>query len=627
MTPLRLIMLAPTLVATAFAHGLERSIAPFTSEAGGRGLVFAMDGYPTSTDFHGSGCGFADLDGDDDADVILLGGVGDAVGIFANLGDGEFTDRSYACGIPPLSGLSGFATADFDGDGLVDIVISRVLGPTKLYRNLGGFQFIDATTAAGITTERITKGVACGDFDGDGWVDIYLCNFIATPADPEAGRNQLYRNLGDGTFEEMGAELGVDGKGMSFQAVWTDIDRDGDLDLYLSNDRGYLPLFGPNRLWRNDGGFLTEIGSAAGAGVALNSMGLACGDFNGDGFTDFYCTNTPQSPPPISGQNPLLLSTQETTFVQAQVAWAVGAPSTSFGWGCTFLDFDNDGNLDLYVVNASSPNRLYRHTGVPPAEDVAEQADIAGLVGDWTIASYGIACADVNGDGAPDLLLNPQNAAVSLHINHEGLKRRWLVLRVVGEWPNTAAIGANAEIAFASAGANRTAFREIYAGGNGYLGQNEQVLHFGLDQATHASAIVRWPSGGPIRTLTNIPADHRWTILPPSMLGDADRSGQLEFAERLAQCAALGAVALGTELFDFDGDFVIGAADRSAFRDRFEEEGGLWADIDGSGTVGGADLAILLGAWGSGDCLADLDGDGIVGGADLATLLGAWTGG
>lgn len=608
------------------AIALAAEIAPFTSEAPSRGLIYPMSGYPSSDGLHGFGCGFADLDGDGDADAVLLGRADGQVGIFENVGSGTFVDRSTSTGIPLLSGLSAFATADFDGDGLVDLVITRVFSPTRLYRNLGAFHFVDVTEAAGITTDRVTKGAALGDYDGDGWLDLYLCNYVALPDQPDAGRNQLYRNLGNGTFEEVAGSLGVDNYGVSFQAVWTDFDRDGDLDLYVSNDRGAMPSLGPNRLYRNDGGTFTEIGARSCAGVALNSMGLACGDFDGNGYVDFYCTNTTSSAPPISGANPLLLAQGDGTYALAQAEWGVAHPGTTTGWGCLFLDFDNDGRLDLYVVNEWSPNKLFRNPGAPPTLDVTVAADMAGPVGDFTIAAYSVACADIDGDGGLDILLNTQNLNVTLHINHEGARRNWLVFRVIGEWPNTAAIGANADVTYEMDEGARTIYSEIYAGGNGFLGQNEQVLHFGLDTAVEASAIVRWPSKGPVRTFSNVPANVRWTISPPSALGDGDRDGSLDPGDRLALCAALGPVVVGTEHFDFNGDFTIGPEDLAAFRARFEKEGGIWPDLDGNGLVGPADLSQLLGAWGTTDCLADLNADGSVGPADLASLLGAWSG-
>ena len=282
-----------------------------------------------------------------------------------------------------------------------------------------------------------------------------------------------------------------------------------------------------------------------------------------------------------------------------------------------FFDWNNDGRLDLYVNDQFSANSLFQNVGRPPLVDVAVEANITGS----NSASYCASSADLDGDGDLDVLLNNFDEPVSLFINHEGTKRNWLGMRVIGDGPNTAAIGANAEITAGGV----AQFSEIYAGGNGYLGQNEQTLHFGLDAATVANtAVVRWPSGGVMRSFTTIPANHRWTIYPPSKLGDADLNGDVDASDRALLCSSLGPVVHGAEMLDFNGDFMIDAADIAAFRVRFEGTGRNWSDVDGDGVVGGSDLAQILGQWDSSNCVADLDGDGVVTAADLSILLGSW---
>ena len=297
-------------------------------------------------------------------------------------------------------------------------------------------------------------------------------------------------------------------------------------------------------------------------------------------------------------------------------------PAESWGWGTFFFDWNNDSHLDLFVCNQFHPDSLFQNNGAPPAVNVAAEANVGGPVADDQ-PSFAAAYADVDGDGDLDLLFNNPSTIARLLINHEGEKRSWVKLRVIGAGPNTMAIGANADVTAGGV----TQFQELLAGGNSFLGQNEQVLHFGLgSQKIVSSAIVRWPAKGPTRILTNMPQGHRWDIYPPSKLGDADRDGDLDHADRLAMCGGQGAVASGAEMLDFDGNFVVNGGDLLAFKVAYLARGHRWGDLDGDNVVGGADLAILLGAWASVNCLADLDADGTVGGSDLAILLGDWGG-
>jgi enediyne biosynthesis protein E4 len=599
--------------------GLARAgdIVPFTSEAGSRGLNFTMMPYPPISGYYGFGCGFADFDSDGDRDVIVVGAANGRVGLFENVG-GTFIDRSLTSGIFPMTALSSFATADYDNDGDEDLLLTRVIEPSGLYRNDGNFTFTEVTFAAGIDTARLAKGACWGDYDGDGWIDLFICNYFYFFGPPGASENQLYRNNGDGTFEDVAPALSLNSDGASLEAVWTDYDRDGDLDLYVSNDRGPYAGFPANELYRNDGGTFTDVSQSSGADARLFSMGLACGDLDSNGRVDFFCTNTTDPAPPLFGAFPLLLGSPKGTFTQAQDLWGVAHPTTNWGWGSTFFDWNNDGRLDLYVHDQFSPNSLFQNNGRPPLVDVAAAAGIEGS----NLASYCSAFGDVDGDGDIDVLMNNMGEAVTLFINKEGEKRNAVSFRVISTASRAAAVGANASLTVGKT----TLYRESYAGGNSYLGQNELNLHFGLDAATTAtSAVVRWPANGPTRTFSSIPANHTWTIYPPAKLGDGDQDGDIDAADRVALCDALGNVEPGTELFDFDGNFVVGSSDVMALKTLFLAAGLKWSDLNGDNHVDAADLAIILGAWGSTDCVKDLDGSGEVSATDLSILLGDWS--
>ena len=589
--------------------------APFTSEASIRGVSYTIASFPPfQSGQHGYGLAIADLDGDGDLDLVALGRTNGMVGVFENDGTGYFTNRSFTSGLQPSLVNGSVIAFDHDRDGDLDLFVGRTDVPSSLYRNDGDFTFTDITASSGIAATLPVTGLAAADYDGDGWMDLFVCNYHA---DVE---NQLWRNRGDGTFEEVAIALGFISTARSFQAVWSDFDRDSWPDLYLSNDRGVGA--GPNELHRNRGdGTFEEIASARGADVALCSMGLAAGDLDGDLRPDYYLTNLPGNSPPLFGANPLLLNSPQGVFEQAQVAWGIDHHLMS--WSAAFWDFDNDADLDLFVVNENQPNTLYRQESAPPMSTLPEAAGLAGS----TNLAFASGFGDLDGDGDLDLVVCHYGEPLRIFINHEGTQRSWLRVRVAGEGRVRDAAGASATLVPRNAKGRLGApqWREVLFGGNSYLGQNESTLHFGLDAAIAADSIeVRWPCGGPVRTLHNLPANRVWTAYPPSRLGDVDGDGVVDADDWIAFAQwGLGPLEPGREMLDFDGDGSLGPADVAAFWTRCVAVRG---DLDGSGTVGGADLAMLLGAWGGAGSATDLDLDGVVGGSDLAVLLGNWTG-
>ncbi len=603
------------LVAALAAAAHADDPIPFTSEASLRGVSHTVASFPPfESGQHGYGLALADLDGDGDLDLVALGRTNGMVGVYENDGTGHFTNRSFTSGLAPSLVNSSVLAFDFDRDGDLDLFVGRTDVPSSLYRNDGDFAFTDITPDSGIAATLPVTGLAATDCDGDGWIDLFVCNY-----DVDA-ENQLWRNRGDGTFEDVAVALGFVSTARSFQPVWSDFDRDTWPDLYLSNDRGVGA--GPNELHRNRGdGTFEEIGAARGADVALCSMGLAAGDLDGDLRPDYYLTNLPGNAPPLFGANPLLMNSPQGVFTQAQVEWGVDHHRMS--WSAAFWDFDNDADLDLFVVNEHEPNVLYRQESAPP---MTELPGAAGLAGSSNLA-FASAFGDLDGDGDLDLVTYHYGQPLRVFINQEGSQRSWLRLRVAGEGRIRDAAGASATLVPRNAKGRLGApqWREVLFGGNSYLGQNEATLHFGLDAAIAADSIeVRWPCEGPVRTLRNLAANRTWTAYPPSRLGDVDGDGIVGESDWLAFAEwGLGPLEPGREMLDFDGDGSLGAADVAAFWDCATIVRG---DLNGDGVVGGADLALLLGAWNTADSMADLDLDGTVGGSDLAILLGGWGG-
>jgi len=587
-------------------------ILPFTSEAVQRGVQYLMQGYPPSSGYSGFGMSMVDMDGDRDLDLVFLGAANGLVGLFENDGTGHFVNRSWASGIPQLTSASVVLAFDHDADGAMDLFLGQYMGGgNRLVRQVAPWQFVDVSLAAGLRHVLPTKGASVADFDGDGWLDLYLCNYVV-PGDPDLSRNRLYRNRGDGTFERVAPGSDLESSRPSLQSVWSDLDLDGWQDLYLSNDRG--PFLGPNQLWRNDDGVLVDDGAGSGADVSLFSMGIAAGDLDRNGHPDYYLTNIADPVPPLLGANPLLLNQGDGTFVQAQQEWGIAHHLLS--WASIFWDFDNDGRLDLYVNNQFAPNTLYRQREAPPMQDVTMMAALAGTAG----VSYVSIVGDLDADGDLDLVQNNHSGNVRIYINHEGDRRRSFRLRVVGEGPNQLGVGASATVRVGGT----LQWAEVLVGGNNYLGQNEPILHFGLGDATSVDeATVRWPSGGPTRTLRGLAAGPLWTAYPPSRLGDVGGDGVVDASDWTQFVAwGLGPLVPGREMLDLDGDGELGAKDVELFWLRSVVRCG---DLNQDGVVGGADLAVMLAAWATSGSPADLDLDGEVGGADLARLLANWT--
>jgi hypothetical protein len=615
--------------------------APFTEEAVDRGVAHVFSGITGHQTF-GRGVALVDLDGDRDADLVALAGVGGLVGVHENLGDGTFASRTEWSGIPPLPDASSVTAADYDGDGDLDLYIGQWLAPNLLLRNDGGFLFTDVTAAAGTGDAGAAAGCAWADFSGDGRLDLYLANRTLTEGSTVA--NRLYRNHGDGTFTDVAEAMGVDDdQSPTYQAIFFDMDLDGDQDLYLSTDKGYA-LGEQNRLFENLGGSFTDVTQSSHAGVSIDSMGVAVGDLDGNGWPDLYCTNTPPG-------NVLLLNQGDAEFVDATPASATGSFAT--GWGTEMLDYDGDGWLELYVCNLgyAGDNRLYDHDGSWPATDIAP-----ALAVDDGFPSYAMAVADIDGDGDLDMLVQDADR-LRLFVNHEGERRQWIRLHVEAPPPNRFGIGTTVALRVGDAWQSRA----VAAGGS-YKSQSEATLHFGLGEATVVDEISLAFPDGARRTLTGYPGGVTWTALHPDLLLDGDRDGDVDlddvraFADCMGAvspaCVAMDANGNGTVDVDGDGPALLAAygglshdCDDSGAEDMLEILDGVlddananWipdlceagGDVDGDGDVDVDDLLLVILAWGAcpaeAACVGDADASGNVDVDDLLIIILGWTG-
>ena len=475
----------------------------------------------------GFGAAWGDYDGDGDPDLYVVRSLEPNL-LYRNDG-GAFTELGLAAGVGDDADGSAAAWADFDGDGDLDLYATNFGQPNRLYRNDGG-SFTDVGATMGVDDPGDGYGAAWADYDRDGDPDLYVANF---------GTNRFYRN-DRSRFVDVAPDFGMDDPSSSIQPAWADYDNDGDPDLFLANS-------GPNRMFRNDGGAFTDVTQETGLaeqGLGGPSFGAAWGDFNNDGYLDLYV-------PYFRDENRLyinqVLAGGQRGFPGGQLAarqYGVADSLSSRSRGAVWADFDNDGDLDLYVANSGQPNRLFRNEG----EHFTEEADSMGVTAD--LDSRGVALADFDGDGGVDIFVATQNGPDRLYRNQEA-NGDWL--RVIPE-PTVSspdAIGTRIEIAFSD---DRRAVREI-AGGTSYLSQDALTASFGVDDASVVDTLtIRWPLGI-IQRVFNVPTNQPFTIsevmpLPPASIALEPVTGTL-VANGIAQTDILAS------LLNTDGEVVL----------------------------------------------------------------------
>ncbi len=511
----------------------------FSDEALARGLDYQI-GFNYSQ--FGAGLGMFDFDNDGDLDIVVAGAGDYSVGIYENDGTGNFSNHTSTSGIPNSTQPTGISGADYDNDGDIDLYLGGWMSPSKLYRNNGDFTFTDVTAQAGIDINCPSMGSSWGDIDNDGNLDLYVSVRTNTFADQT--NNFFYKNNGDGTFTEQGAALGIDAPSdPTLLSSFFDYDRDGDDDLYLGTDKGTNGSWN-NRMYRNDGGTFTEVTAETNTYGNVDCMGIGVGDLNFDGKFDLYLTN-------ITAGNKLLMNDGMGVYTDETIAAGVG--SYLVGWGTVFADFDNDTNLDLYVCNMLGENRLYRGSQFWPLVDEAQVANV-----DEDENVFCVAVGDVDGDNDLDMLVGNSGGRVHLYINNSPdlKKKNWVRFNVVGNNDNVFGVGTCVDLR----SRGRSQVREVRSGVN-YKAQDEYTIHYGLGQFEQIDYVNVIFPGGEVRTLTNPPADHTWTLYPESKLGDPDQSGQIEWDEIIEaiglQTAPGETIVPGQEIFDMDGDFDI----------------------------------------------------------------------
>ena len=408
----------------------------------------------------GFGAAWADFDNDNDPDLYLVRSR-EPNRLYRNDGTG-FTDIAPGLSIDDSGDGSAGIWGDVDGDGDLDLYVTNFGESNRLYRN-DGAGFTDIAAAFGVDDSGDGYGAAWADYDRDGDLDLYVANF---------GANRFYENNGDG-FSEHADSLGIGDVESGIQPAWGDFDNDGDPDLFLANS-------GPNRFFRNDGEKFTSVENVFSPVDTGPSFGATWGDFDNDGDLDLFI-------PYFGADNRFY--TNEGNGVFRDRAPEMMLNHDGRGRGAVWGDFDNDGDLDLYVTNSDQPNLYYQNEG----GRFLEMSDSLGVA--LNANSRGVALADYDDDGKLDLYVAVQNGPDALFRNREA-DGNWIAFRLRGTDSSTDAIGTRLKIEFKDGdGNNRHAIREI-TGGASFLSQDALMPTFGVGKAEKIEVLsLRWPSG------------------------------------------------------------------------------------------------------------------------------------
>jgi enediyne biosynthesis protein E4 len=490
-----------------------------------------------------AGLALFDYDGDGLIDIYFLSGsplqgaevdVPPTNALYRNEGGWRFTDVTEQAGVGDAGYGLGVAVGDYDNDGDPDLYVSN-FGPNVLYRNNGDGSFSDVTDLAGVGNGSLMgAGASFLDIEGDGDLDLYVGNYIEfrydlhinrlvdgvpmypVPRDYDPVPDALFRNDGDGTFTDISVESGVAAcAGTSMGMVCADADDDGDTDVFVVND------VAQNFFFVNDGrGHFEEGGGLV--GVAYNirgdengSMGVDCGDYDNDGRLDFFMTS-------YQGELPVLYRNIGHGLLE-DVTEAAGAGHTVFAhvnWGAGLVDFDNDGDRDIFVANGHTEDNIElrdRSTGYRVRNTLLMNrgdgrfVDVSDTCGDGlspVCASRGAAFDDLDNDGDVDAVIVNSRQAPTILRNDSREENHWLQVRLQGTRTNRDGVGARVRVV----AGDLTQVAEVH-GGRGYQSHFGSRLQFGLGQRDCVDRIeVRW-IGGESEVFEGCQADKRLTLV------------------------------------------------------------------------------------------------------------------
>jgi enediyne biosynthesis protein E4 len=497
---------------------------------------------PEST---GAGCAFLDYDNDGWMDIYLVNsGKCDFYtpnpplrnALYRNNRDGTFTDVTEKAGVAAGGFGQGVAVGDYNRDGFPDLYVTQY-GRSILYHNNGDGTFTDVTEKAGVAAPGWASSAIWFDFDNDGLLDLFVCQFVdfskkknkpcgvhedgkhhyCIPKIYQPTPNWLFHNNGDGTFTDVSKSSGIAAHlGKAWGVVASDINNDGWMDLFVANDTT------ANYLFVNNGkGQFTESGTEAGVAYSANGrprsgMGVDAADFNQDGWQDLFVANLDRESFAIYQNN------HDGTFDDLAVPTGI-AKATKFmsGWGLKFLDYDNDGNLDLFLANGNpddlitslhgevtyeEPLMLFHNNG-KTFEDVSSQS---GPLFSTPLSSRGLALGDFDNDGAVDVLICVNNGAPLLLRNNAGRHNHWLGLRLMGTKSNPDAVGTI--ITYQAGDMKRT---RLKVAGGSFLSSHDPRVILGLGNHEKIDWVeVKWPMpGGSTQRFKLLPVDRYITLV------------------------------------------------------------------------------------------------------------------
>lgn len=508
---------------------LSHADIKFTSVTKDAGIQFrhfnGATGQKHLVETMGGGTAFFDYNNDDYLDIYLVNGapltentpgVQPTNQLYKNNGNGTFTDVTLHAGVGDTGYGIGCCVADYDNDGNRDLFVTN-FGKNVLYRNNGDGTFSDVSQQVGITDRSLfSAGCAFADYDNDGWLDLVVVNYVlldledapdcsqegipayCRPEEFAPAPDHLYRNNGDGSFTNVTQEAGINLHGRGLGVVWTDIDNNGWLDLYIANDRE------ANFLYINNGdGTFTETGELHGTarnehGDNESSMGIDTADYDNDGDLDIILTHYQAE------TNTLYQNDGSGIFWDVTAQTRIGEPThLPLAWGTGFVDFDNDGWLDLFFANGhlhdnvedlqevgvyKQQNQLFHNLGNGTYSDITDKSGDGLRI---KKSSRGAIFGDYDNDGDMDILVTNIGDAPDLLRNDTPPINNWISIKMIGKKSNRDAIGAKVKLKFGET----LKLMEVKSGGS-YLSQNQFRSQIGLGTAKKVDQIiVNWRHG------------------------------------------------------------------------------------------------------------------------------------
>ncbi len=478
--------------------------------------------------------------------------------LYLNQQDGTFRDVAGQAGVAALNrageGVSmGAVWGDFDNDGFEDLFVSK-WGYQQLLRNLGNGTFADVTAEAGLRRWMNSNGAVWLDFDRDGLLDLYVTGYFRSDIDfwnlrstrimqhswefaTNGGKNLLFKNVGNGRFQDVTDSLGVGSTRWTLAAASADFDDDGWPDLYLAND------YGPEELYLNRDGKRFELARAGLQDDSKSGMAVTIGDVYNRGRHDVFVTNISEKGFLFQGNNLRVNFLKELDRFD-EIASGVVADA-GWAWGAQFGDLNNDGLLDLVVANGfisadSTRSYWYAMSKIAGAQgNIFEDARNWPAIGKASLSGYersrvlmnrgadgfvdvaeesgvtdrldgrAVAMADLFNRGALDVIIANENTRALIYRNADSARGHWIELKLVGSRSNRSAIGAEVTVEFGN-----VRQRQVVDGGSGFCSQNDRRLHFGLGTARPGRVLIRWPSGQE-QVVEGLKADELHVIAEP----------------------------------------------------------------------------------------------------------------